>query len=79
MICPTCGRPQLSEHPHVHVSPKVHRDPPRRPQPPLIDDGYLIEPEPLDPRVPRHERRERRRAGCSIFVLAVVVLWRLRL
>jgi hypothetical protein len=44
VICPTCGRPQLTEHPHRH--------PPTRPQPPLIDDGYLVEPEPIDPRVP---------------------------
>lgn len=26
--------------------------PPRRPQPPLIDDGYLVEPEPVGPRIP---------------------------
>jgi hypothetical protein len=38
---------------HVARSPKLHRDPPTRP-PHLVDDGYLVEPEPLDERVPYH-------------------------
>jgi hypothetical protein len=28
-----------------HRSPKVHRDPPTTPPPPLVDDGYCVEPE----------------------------------
>lgn len=64
--CPECLRliPAFTEH----SAPTIH------PQP-LIDDGFL------DERIPRHEatveRRDWRRSGCSIFVLAVVVLWRL--
>lgn len=69
--CPTCGRAQLSEQPHVH--------PPRRPQPPLgcvhgraagmpcpwclgintIPLGGWGLPDPLtveDDRIPRHPR-----------------------
>lgn len=38
---------------HPGVSSKVHRDPPTSP-PHLIDDGYLVEPRHLDPRVPWH-------------------------
>lgn len=34
-------------------SPKVHRDPPTRP-PRLIDDGYIVDPEKVDPRLPYH-------------------------
>ena len=47
--------------------------------PPLIDDGYLDD----DDRLPRHdpqpERRDRRRAGCSVLcaVLALLLVVRL--
>jgi hypothetical protein len=64
-----------------HVSPKVHRDPPTRP-PHLVDDGYLVEPEPLDDRIPwhgwEHARDRWARAGmrpishgCAVLGLAV--------
>jgi hypothetical protein len=56
--------------------------PPTRPQPPLVDDGYYVEPEPLDDRVPAHPRyrlvRNSPRRGCSpalFLVLAAGVGW----
>jgi hypothetical protein len=46
--------------------------PPTRPQPPLVDDGYYVEA-PVPHHDPQPERRDRRRAGCSVLTLLAIV------
>lgn len=53
--------------------------PPTRPQPPLLEDGYLIEPEPIDPRLPDTNSTryclvsDGRRRGCSVLGFLVIL------
>ncbi len=60
-----------------HVSPKVHRDPPTKPQPWLDPDPLTVEPEPVDERIPYHgwelEPERPISAGCAWFGLGVCV------
>lgn len=58
--------------------------PPRRPQPPLIDDGYLVEPEPVDDRIPRFDfdlvpdsKRRLSFRGCAwlVILVALALFW----
>lgn len=50
--------------------------PPTRPQPPLIDDGFLVEPEPVEPWRPSAAANPG--CGTALLVALLVTLWRAR-